>query len=303
MRIGVCILFEGRFAEGAAALINSLYRWGFRGRVFCGVRGGLPVWLEGERSHEPVVDLELVTIRVDYEGPLVWSKARFVLNAWSDVARECEVLYYFDADILVVGPWRIFESWASDGVAICADVNPEMPAGHPFRKVWRELLDPTGGSPVRPLETYFNAGFFGLPRRLESFLERWLDFNKVFRRLEQEPEWRNQGGARHPLSAHDQDAFNAALMLTDVPLSPMGRDGMGFQWGGGSYVMAHAVGDLKPWSACLFAQALRRRRPSLASREFVANLDGPVEVCSPARRRLRRVDLALARALGALVGA
>ena len=74
-----------------------------------------------------------------------------------------------------------------------------------------------------------------------------------------------------------------------------GRDGMGFQWGGGSFVMAHAIGEQKPWATCLTAQAIRRRRPNLASRAFVENLEGPVRVYSAGRRFLHRTDLAVAR--------
>lgn len=302
MRFAVGILIEGRYAEGAAALVNSLWRWGFDGTVFVGVRGRLPDWLNHGAARQAGRGPRLVAVPVAEPGALTWLKPRFLLDLLDDAALELDGLYYFDADVVLVGPWRIFESWAANGIAVCADVNPEMPAGHPFRHAWREIFDPAGRLPVRALETYFNAGFCGLPRRLRGFLECWRDFNDVARRRLAEPAWSYPAGARHPLSAGDQDSFNAALMLGDAPLSPMGRDGMGFQWGGGSFVMAHAIGEQKPWATCLTAQAIRRRRPNLASRAFVENLEGPVRVYSAGRRFLHRTDLAVARAIGALVG-
>lgn len=299
---GVCLLFEGRYAEGATALLNSLYAAGFRGDVFCGFRGAVPAWLDAGAVAEPAEGLRVHRMSIGNSRPLVMQKARFVLEVWEGPGRECESLAYFDADILVMARWGFFEDWIRAGLAVCADVNAEMPAGHPLRKRWKEAFDPGGERPERELHWYFNAGFFALERRYISFLGRWKGFVEVA-----EEELRRQGRPSElprtdPLSVPDQDAFNAAIMLGEEPLSPLGRDGMGFQPGGGNYVMAHAIGPLKPWAHFLFANALRRRRPTLAERLFVANLRSPIAVYSTAGRVCRRLDLLAARAIAAAIG-
>src|SRR6185437_1551183 len=44
MQSTVCTVAEGAYHFGVAALCNSLYRHGFRGRVFVFYRGDLPAW-------------------------------------------------------------------------------------------------------------------------------------------------------------------------------------------------------------------------------------------------------------------
>ncbi len=138
---GVCLLFEGRYAEGAAALLNSLYSVGFRGDVFCGVRGNALGWLDAPTAVEPAEGLRIHRMSIGNSSPLVMQKARFALDVWEGPGRACEALAYFDADILVMARWGFFEDWIRAGLAVCADVNAEMPAGHPIRARWREHLD------------------------------------------------------------------------------------------------------------------------------------------------------------------
>lgn len=297
--LGVAILFEGDYAKGAAALINSLVAGGFRGTVFCGYRGRAPGWL---RASHGVRELDLRAIPVVWEGNLADFKPAFLLQLWDEPAREFTGLVYMDVDISLLGEWAFVERWVDGGIAICADVNSDCPAGHPIRSWWRALLDPESRLPSRPLERYFNSGFAGLTRDWRSFLERWQEFNRAGIDHRDRPALVSSGSRCHPFAVPDQDAFNAALMLGDEPLSPMGRDAMGFQEGGGAYLMVHSIGGRKPWRGSRLLGALARRRPTLSEREFVRHLLGPVRPVPAAERWLRRLDLVLARIVGAAIG-
>lgn len=297
--LGVAVLFEGDYAKGAAALVNSLVAGGFRGTVFCGYRGEAPEWLS---SPPGVADLELRAIPVTWEGELTDFKPSFLLQLWEGPAADFAGLVYMDVDIALIGQWAFVERWVADGIAVCADVHADCPEGHPIRAWWRELLDPDHRLPCRALSRYFNAGFAGLTRENRSFLERWREFNRAGIEYRERLKVVPASSRCHPFLVPDQDAFNAALMLGDEPLAPMGRDAMGFQEGGGAYLMVHSIGGRKPWRGSRLLGALARRRPSLAEREFVRHLRGPVRTVPTAERWFRELDLALARFVGAAIG-
>src|SRR5438876_8737203 len=48
LRTFVCTLIEQHYHYGAGALLNSLYKAGYRGRAVIGYRGSLPVWAGAE---------------------------------------------------------------------------------------------------------------------------------------------------------------------------------------------------------------------------------------------------------------
>jgi len=297
--LGVAVLFERDYAKGAAALINSLVSGGFRGTVFCGFRGEAPEWLT---SPPAIADLELKAIPVTWEGKLTDLKPSFLLELWDGPAADFAGLVYMDVDIVLIGEWAFVERWVAGGIAICADVNADCPEGHPIRSWWRELLDPERKLPCRTLSRYFNAGFAGVTRESRSFVERWRDFNRAGIEHRERASVVSTRSRCHPFLIPDQDAFNAALMLSEEPLAPMGRDAMGFQEGGGAYLMVHSIGGRKPWRGSRLWGALARRRPSLVEREFARHLRGPVRPVPPMERWLRELDLALARLIGAIIG-
>jgi hypothetical protein len=75
--------------------------------------------------------------------------------------------------------------------------------------------------------------------------------------------------------------MNVAAMACEPPISPMGQDGMDFQYGGGGYVMSHAAGGSKPWNKAFLGNLFRHgSRPSRTDRLFFQYVKSPIRVFS-----------------------
>jgi hypothetical protein len=211
------------------------------------------------------------------------------------------VLFYFDPDITVRAPWSFFVEWAQNGIAVCEDVNSPMPASHPRRLKWRKLF-PDLEFDDRIAPCYVNGGFVGLAYEWRRFLVLWAEIisrageytggpDKWYALKPHRPE--------QPFSAFDQDALNVALMTSSMPFSIIGQDGMDF--GPIGYLMSHAIGPRKPWHGGFALNALKGVRPSIADRQYMHNIDGPLFALSLAQRALSRGDLAIGKLLGRLL--
>jgi len=179
MSAAICTLFEGDYHYGVAALANSLYAQGFRGTIYAGYRGSLPPWVDASKASRGLVDfspvdgLTLRFIPLTTTIHLTNFKPDFMLSLWEEQCPEAESFFYFDPDITVMCAWSFYEEWVKSGVALCADVNPSMPANHPIRNAWKRFYAPHGVTFRRELELYFNGGFFGLRREQMEFLRCW----------------------------------------------------------------------------------------------------------------------------------
>lgn len=286
----VCTLFEGDYHLGAAALVNSLHASGYRGRIFCGLRGPLPPWASGPRTaadgsaHCRLGDeLELVFIPQATAIHFANHKPSFLLDLWSGPAADADTLFYLDPDIVLKCPWAAVARWAGDGVALCEDVNPSLPARHPLRLGWGAFLA-RHDLPVRAVrERYYNSGFIGVPAAQRHLLERWRDLVGHIGADNGSLQSIKHGAAHTLFHTPDQDALNLALMTLDLPVNAIGPEGMDFA-PGGSY-LSHAIGGRKPWRGGFVRQALQGYPPSLAAKNFFQHIDRPIPVFSTGRRR------------------
>jgi len=304
MTSAVCTLFEGHYHLGAAALINSLWASGFRGRVICGLRGALPPWAEPSREAE-----NGMRVRDLGEGFEIWFvpvaatihftnyKPTFLLEMWEGPAADADTFYYFDPDIVVKCQWDLLERWAEGGLALSEDVNFYLPPRHPLRTGWIHWLRENGVEISQTnLERYYSAGFIGVPRAAREFLNLWHATIAKIGKTTGSLALLKQGNATSLFHTPDQDAMNIALMCTSVTVNAAGWESMDFAHGG--HLLSHAIGGRKPWRGGFLGQALRGYPPSIAHKAFFEHIDSPIPVFSPGQKS--RLKLALN--LGAFIG-
>jgi hypothetical protein len=306
MTSAICTLFEGDYHLGAAALVNSLSAHGFKGKVYAGYRGPLPPWAS---LPNPAGTLDITSDITVHFIPLKTTihltnhKPGFMLDLWQHHCPDADALFYFDPDIVIKCRWSFFEEWAGFGVAICRDINGDMPNTHPLRQMWRQILAPLNINLQRQMDFYVNGGFVGVVKTQKAFVEVWQRIISLMGSLDINLNKLSQGDRTLPFCFPDQDALNIACMAYSGDLSAVGADGMDFQWGGGGRIMSHAAGGIKPWRKRFLLTLLTKfQRPSIADHGFVANLDGPLYPFQPARLREIKLDLFLTRAFGRFIG-
>lgn len=312
MKSAICTLFEGHYHYGVGALSNSLYAHGFRGTIYVGYRGALPPWVgQGGKTKNESREAEMWTDFSPAEGlmlrfiPLTTKvhltnyKPDFILEVWEKHCPDAGAMFYFDPDIVIKSRWTFFEEWIEAGVAVCADVNPAMPANHPIRHAWRKLLTPHGLELNRDFETYFNCGFLGVGLKDKIFPHEWQNVQNAMKKCGVDFQSLGVGDRSLPFTCRDQDALNIACMATKCAVSPVGQDGMDFQHGGGGYIMAHAVGGKKPWNKMFVRTVLRRAAPpSRADKAFFQNVESPIQLYRPTTLSWKRFFLLVGSLLG-----
>jgi hypothetical protein len=302
----ICTLFEGDYHLGTAALVNSLAAHGFKGTVYAGYRGPLPPWApipDPAGTLKVTSDISITFIPLTTTIHLTNYKPDFMLDLWQNHCPDADAIFYFDPDIVIKCRWAFFEEWASFGVAVCRDINGDMPDSHPIRHMWRTILSPLGISFVRPMQIYVNGGFVGVAKPQKDFLRLWHNTQSQMVKCGVTLDALGVGDRTMPFACRDQDALNIACMAHTGEVSTVGADGMDFQWGGGGRIMSHAAGGIKPWRKRFLLTLLTKfQRPSIADHGFVANLDGPLYPFQPARLREIKLDLFLTRAFGRFIG-
>jgi hypothetical protein len=223
MSAHVCSLFEGTYHLGLGALVNSLYRNGFRGTVFAGYRGELPPWVgsvplkDGIANFAAAEGCNINFILLDTTLHLANYKPILMRRVFDQFLLPGDLLCYFDPDITVKCRWSFFEEWVQYGFALVEDCTfPYMPSDHPLRYQWIQVARSAGFTQKRAPSRYYNSGFVGLPENMRHVLAIWESLTEAATDL-------SVAGSRPGTSqCHGDDHGCSALYL--------GARRHGFQW-------------------------------------------------------------------------
>jgi len=301
----VATVCEGDYDLGVGAMVNSLYRVGYRGKVVVGYRGRPPHLPTecGLDTHGAQPEIEIEAVPVEYRWHLCNYKPHLLRALLDRADQTWDGVVFADPDIVFRAPWPFIAAWLGHGVALCGDrAYHRMEANDPKRAAWRDLAACLGHS-FRERIGYANSGFVGVDRRHRSLLDAWIDLEaQLATRGLYDRSYLSNSHSAYPFEWADQDVLNMALHLADVPVALAGLEGMGFD-DLPIYYMSHAVSRPKPWRWHLLRDALRHgRRPSRATRDFWAHVNHPIPVFPRWRRALAKAEIkasvAVARVLG-----
>lgn len=314
----ICTLFEGDYHFGLAAFINSVYQQGFRGDIYAGYRGSLPVWAinaknnssllwQGAQTFHAAEGIAIHFLPVITGYHLTNYKPDFILSLWDGPAKDAEAIFYFDPDIVVTYNWKFYEEWAGYGVALCEDVNSPMLPQHPRRMAWRKYF---GGHEIKlnfDKYGYANGGFVGVCHADKNFISLWIDIqNKIAPLIGGlgrsafpgegflSPE---HSGVYSPFSKTDQDALNIAVGAWGGKVSMVGKEGMGFQPGGG-HLMLHALGSPKPWKNNYLVRMAAGYPPKAVDKKFWQCVGEPIKPYSGAYISWKNFTIKIASFIG-----
>jgi hypothetical protein len=315
----IAVLADTDVQPGLLVLMNSLARNGFDGKLWIGQRASKPLALPLARVELPFA---MAVVDIPSERPFTYYKAEFVASIWAKVEPNASFVCYMDCDLVLDREWSFVRSWMSGGLAIVEDMgHRRVGTLHPVRRAWAEFIVACGEDVVRTPDHYYNAGFVGTSRSDLGFVDTWRRLALLLERMPLQDgaelpfvKGVRDTGAAPAISSdartllrqvflEDQDAFNMAIMATNVGLSAMGPDAMGFT-GGRTPVLAHAVGPNKPWTKPYIRRLLRHGdRVSIADDTWWKYASSPIAVTAGAAWRRRRWSYLVVKAAGRLVGA
>lgn len=292
-------LFENDYHFGVGSLLNSLIQHEFQGKLVIAYRGELPSWMieakkQSFENHEIIIEFD----KVNTTKHLAQIKPDYALKILDDYKNE-QNYYYFDPDIIVSRPWSFFEEWTQFGFTLVEEeIKWRMHESHPQRLMWAKWAQENGFNVKRWLGQYFNSGFFSYKKNHREILELWSQILDIAV---------NSGyssdeivrGIGNIFSTWDQDALNLALMLSEVPISTMGPEEMGFR--GGGVTMQHATGGNKPWKSCHTKLALYGKSPRYVDVLYARNINNPIRFASNKYRNLKSFDIYMAKILSKLI--
>lgn len=271
-------LAENKYFLGAAALLNSVVRNGtYVDKVVIGYRDELPQWLPPTRDGRygeifllpSGLPVELVEITGDFH--MVHEKPAWFRYLMDELEPEATEFLFFDSDIIVDNRMSFFGEWVQQGVAVCGDVNYKFDRSNPIRKQWAIEIVEHNRTVKNTCDYYCNSGFIGWRREHARFIYDWNDaFSFLAPHSGGMKEFRVKDRTNMVLSAN-QDSLNMAMMMTDVPVSALGPEAMGFEYG--LKLMHHPLGP-KPWSRNFSKDFFCGRPPRRADIMFWENING-----------------------------
>ena len=310
MKSVVCTLFEGHYSYGLAALINSLYKNGFKGEIYAGYKGVLPPWASACHKNDVIEDFNCLTLKisndicvhflkVETDYHFANYKPRFMLNLWNGPAKNADNIFYFDPDIVSKCAWSFYEQWAQFGVALVHEIIwNDMPSNHPKRELWQTVTKAMNIETLNSLTSNINSGFVGINKLQIEFLELWLSL------IEYSIKYFDLNASKFSQSDHsfslftvaDQDLFNLASMCTKAKLSEVGPEGMDFISGG--WIMSHATGSPKPWKKKFLWKALGASPPSIADKEYWKHANGIIRPYTNFKNYYKGISIKIASFIG-----
>lgn len=292
-------VYEKRYHLGVGSLVNSVFQNGFTGTTVLYYRDEPPSWLQltdHPLGHSTSIgEREIICIPTDPDRHLGFQKAFAAIDIIEKFP-DLEYLYYADPDVNFLADFAFFEKWASCGLGVAMDANyPHMPKSHPWRKMWESWLNKQGFE-IKPYEPYYaNSGAFCCKRPYFGIFSDWCEII-----LRYEKDGGDTSNLRHKkrgfdFIAGDQDALALAQMITDVPISFMGMEAMGFT--GQYFLISHAVNTPKPWDCNFILSALRGVKPSVEATKWLDYCEQPIPVLSKNQIRMKRFTLLMAKCI------
>jgi hypothetical protein len=303
----VCTVAEGSYFDGVAALTNSLVHAGFQGTVVVGYRGSSPTWLaqlEKDHASETYVVAPLVNLKL-IELPGKWHlancKPQFMKQILLEQFTDIDLLYYFDADIVIKHPWDAFAEWAREGVVLVLDIaDTYMSPHHVYRRAWQSLAAKQGLT-CRDFTGYVNSGCVGINRAYAQFAVVWSALMEELERDGADMQKLRYDTGKLEFSRMDQDVLNATVMATKTPIALLGSEAMGMFPRTG-VVMPHTgiFFHEKPWRRKYLIDALRGFPPDLTHRAYWEFVDGPVRPFRRFELVRKKLQVRIARLIGLL---
>ena len=312
MSMVICTLYEGHFHYGVAALVNSLFNNDFKGDIFIGYRGDIPVWASSSKTNETLTwegaktlfvapDLNCHFLPIETTNHFTNYKAEFILKIWEQCVKKPAItgIVYFDPDIVNKCNWKFYEQWIGFGVALVHEIVwNDMAPSHPKRQQWLAVAKQLGYEVKNKLNSQINAGFIGVSadrlgfiRMLNNLIKQAvLNYNFDMTKLAQGADNSNL------FSAGDQDLLNLTAMCTTETISEFGPEGMDFISGG--WLMSHATGSPKPWKKQFFTAALKGNPPTRADKAYWQNVNGVIKCYQPMEIKLKRLSILIASLIG-----
>ena len=295
----VCMLAEGSYFHGAAALSNSLVRNGFSGHIVVGYRGDLPRW-GGPVSPAPgpaqaiTPDTDIRFVEQHGGWNLGNQKPQFLLEA-AQLHPDFASLWYFDCDIVLKTAWDSFARWTAETLLLVLDLaETYMPDNHVFRQEWQRLAA-SAGLGHRQVSGYFNSGCIGLPGGDLTLVHAWARLMQALAEGGGDMSVLTNRSGKPEYAKMDQDVMNAAIMAIDTPFNVLGVEAMdAFP---SANIMGHAMVFAKPWRRNYVRDAIIGFQADPAHVSYWTYADGPIQSYTPSEWQAKQRMLKTARAL------